>query len=66
MQEEVKPALVVAVRQRTPGNYGPLSALAAVAMKIFGWRLVVADPIPDRCVIVMYPHTAIGIFQWDC
>ena len=61
MVEDLKPTLTDAVGQRVPGSYGPLSALAALAMKLCGWRVQVADPIPDKCVIVMYPHTS----NWD-
>jgi 1-acyl-sn-glycerol-3-phosphate acyltransferase len=46
---------------RTPGAYGVLSRLAALAMRVAGWRIEVADPMPDKCVIVMYPHTS----NWD-
>jgi 1-acyl-sn-glycerol-3-phosphate acyltransferase len=30
-------------------------------MKLAGWQAVVADPLPEQCVIVMYPHTS----NWD-
>ena len=61
MGDESRPTLVIAAGQRTPGGYGLLSKLAAWAMKLFGWHVVVADPMPDKCVIVMYPHTS----NWD-
>jgi 1-acyl-sn-glycerol-3-phosphate acyltransferase len=61
MEEDLKPSLVVATRQRTPGGYGLLSKLAALATKLAGWQVIVADPMPDKCVIVMYPHTS----NWD-
>ena len=61
MVEDLKPTLTDAVGHRVPGSYGPLSALAALAMKLCGWRVEVADPIPDKCVIIMYPHTS----NWD-
>ena len=61
MGDESRPTLVIAAGQRTPGGYGLLSKLAARAMKLFGWHVVVADPMPDKCVIVMYPHTS----NWD-
>ncbi len=44
-----------------PGSYGLLSKLAWWAMRCSGWRIEVADPMPDKCVIVMYPHTS----NWD-
>ena len=61
MAEHSTPALVVAAGQRLPGRYGPLSRLAAFAMRLVGWKVDVADPIPEKCVIVMYPHTS----NWD-
>ena len=61
MQDPVKPTWLDAAQQRTPGAYGPLSKLAAFAMKLVGWRALVADPLPEKCVIVMYPHTS----NWD-
>ena len=57
----MKPRLVIAAGRRTPGGYGLLSKLAQLAMKLAGWHVVVADPMPDKCVIVMYPHTS----NWD-
>ena len=57
----MKSWLAVAAGQRTPGGYGLLSKLAQLAMKLAGWHVVVADPMPDKCVIVMYPHTS----NWD-
>ena len=26
-----------------------------------GWRVVLAQPVPSRCVVVFYPHTS----NWD-
>ena len=46
---------------RVPGAYGPLSRVAAWAAQLAGWRVEVADPMPEKCVIVMYPHTS----NWD-
>ncbi len=46
---------------RRPGRYGLLSWLAAISMRLAGWRVEVADPMPEHCVIVMYPHTS----NWD-
>lgn len=57
----MKPTLVVAAGQRKSGGYGPLSKLAALAMRRVGWQVMVADPLPEQCVIVMYPHTS----NWD-
>ena len=30
-------------------------------MKLVGWRVVLAQPVPLRCVVVFYPHTS----NWD-
>lgn len=35
--------------------------LAAVALHCLGWRVVLAQPVPMRCVVVFYPHTS----NWD-
>ena len=61
MNDASLPKLEIAAGLRVPGNYGPLSRLAALTMRLAGWRVEVADPIPERCVIVMYPHTS----NWD-
>ena len=61
MEERLTPGLNVVTGLRAPGGYGPLSWLAEMAMRLSGWRVEVADPMPDKCVIVMYPHTR----NWD-
>ena len=30
-------------------------------LKLAGWRVVLAKPVPPRCVVVFYPHTS----NWD-
>jgi len=30
-------------------------------MRLVGWRVVLAQPVPLRCVVVFYPHTS----NWD-
>jgi len=60
-QEGAVPRLERAVGHRVPGNYGPLSRLSAGWMRRRGWRMDVAEPMPDKCVIIMYPHTS----NWD-
>lgn len=35
--------------------------LGALVLKLMGWRVVLAQPVPARCVIVIYPHTS----NWD-
>jgi hypothetical protein len=46
---------------RRLGGYGLLSRVAAWGLRLAGWRVEVADPLPEQCVIVMYPHTS----NWD-
>ena len=61
MEENALPHLQAALGLRVPGAYGPVSWLAAWATRLAGWRIEVADPMPEKCVIVMYPHTS----NWD-
>lgn len=61
MEGKALPLLQIAPGLRTPGTYGPLSRLAAWVVRLVGWRIEVADPMPEKCVIVMYPHTS----NWD-
>ena len=49
-----------------PGIERPLARgvaawLGAALLKAFGWKVVLAQPVPDRCVIIFYPHTT----NWD-
>ena len=39
----------------------PGPSLARFLLRLFGWRVVLAEPVPDRAVIVVYPHTS----NWD-
>ena len=57
----VKPTLVVASGLRSPGGYGLWSKVAAFALQSAGWHVEVVDPLPEKCVVVMYPHTS----NWD-
>jgi 1-acyl-sn-glycerol-3-phosphate acyltransferase len=34
---------------------------AAAMLRLAGWRVVLAQPVPSRCVVVFYPHTS----NWD-
>ena len=61
MEEKALPRLQVAPGLRIPGHYGPLSRVAAWIVRLAGWRVEVAEPMPEKCVIVMYPHTS----NWD-
>ncbi len=49
------------VTHRTMGAYGPLSRLCAWGLRALGWRIQVIEPMPEKCVIAMYPHTS----NWD-
>jgi 1-acyl-sn-glycerol-3-phosphate acyltransferase len=46
---------------RKPGAYGPLSRLAAWCLRSRHWRIEVLESLPEKCVIIMYPHTS----NWD-
>jgi 1-acyl-sn-glycerol-3-phosphate acyltransferase len=35
--------------------------LGAALLTAFKWKVVLAQPVPDRCVILFYPHTT----NWD-
>jgi 1-acyl-sn-glycerol-3-phosphate acyltransferase len=35
--------------------------IGAALLKAFGWKVVLAQPVPERCVIIFYPHTT----NWD-
>jgi 1-acyl-sn-glycerol-3-phosphate acyltransferase len=48
--------LLTAARGGTLG-----SRLAFAALRRFGWRVVLATPVPRRAVVVFYPHTS----NWD-
>jgi 1-acyl-sn-glycerol-3-phosphate acyltransferase len=61
MEAKALPYLQTASGLRAPGAYGPLSRFAAWVVRLAGWRIEVADPMPEKCVIVMYPHTS----NWD-
>jgi 1-acyl-sn-glycerol-3-phosphate acyltransferase len=38
-----------------------LARFAARVLRLVGWQVVLAQPVPKRCVIVFYPHTS----NWD-
>ena len=44
-----------------PLGRGLRSRLAFRLLRLFGWRVVLAQPVPRKCVIVFYPHTS----NWD-
>jgi len=37
------------------------AGFAGWVLKLVGWRVVLAQPVPPRCVVVFYPHTS----NWD-
>ena len=44
-----------------PLGRGLPARLAFAILGFFGWRVVLAQPMPRKCVIVFYPHTS----NWD-
>ncbi len=47
--------------RRPLGCYGPLSRLAHALLRLAGWHVDILDPLPERCVVILYPHTS----NWD-
>jgi 1-acyl-sn-glycerol-3-phosphate acyltransferase len=37
------------------------SGLAGLLLHLLGWKLIFAQPLPPKCLIVVYPHTS----NWD-
>ena len=46
---------------RALGVYGLASRLCALILRAIGWRVEFLDPLPEKCVIIVYPHTS----NWD-
>jgi 1-acyl-sn-glycerol-3-phosphate acyltransferase len=46
---------------RSLGAYGVLSRISHAWMRWRGWAIEIVDPLPDKCVIIVYPHTS----NWD-
>jgi 1-acyl-sn-glycerol-3-phosphate acyltransferase len=40
---------------------GFAAALGALLLRVAGWKAVLAQPVPERCVVIFYPHTS----NWD-
>jgi 1-acyl-sn-glycerol-3-phosphate acyltransferase len=40
-----------------PGR-GPLARASFALLRAFRWKLVLAQPVPMKCVVVFYPHTS--------
>ena len=51
-----RPPILTAARSRTLGG-----RLAFAALRLAGWRVALATPVPRRAVIAFYPHTS----NWD-
>jgi 1-acyl-sn-glycerol-3-phosphate acyltransferase len=47
--------------RRPLATYGLLSRLAWAALRVRGWSVEIVDPLPAKCVVIMYPHTS----NWD-
>jgi 1-acyl-sn-glycerol-3-phosphate acyltransferase len=43
------------------GGGGVLSQCALALLRLFGWRVMLARPMPAKSVVVFYPHTS----NWD-
>ncbi len=46
---------------RRPLVRGFVPWLCAALLRVAGWTVVLARPVPDRCVVIFYPHTS----NWD-
>lgn len=44
-----------------PPRPGLLPRAAFALLRLFGWKVVLAQPVPMKCVVVFYPHTS----NWD-
>jgi 1-acyl-sn-glycerol-3-phosphate acyltransferase len=44
-----------------PAGASPRAQLAANVLAFCGWRSVLAKPVPEKAVIIFYPHTS----NWD-
>jgi 1-acyl-sn-glycerol-3-phosphate acyltransferase len=44
-----------------PAGARPRARLAAKVLALCGWRAVVIKPVPEKAVIIFYPHTS----NWD-
>ena len=54
------PLSTAAVLER-PLARGFLPWLGAALLRLAGWKVVLAQPVPARCVAIFYPHTS----NWD-
>jgi 1-acyl-sn-glycerol-3-phosphate acyltransferase len=54
------PLSTAAVLER-PLARGFLPWLGAALLRLAGWKVVLAQPVPMRCVAIFYPHTS----NWD-
>ena len=44
-----------------PLGKGVRARFAFALLRFFGWRVVLAQPVPRKCVVAFYPHTS----NWD-
>ena len=44
-----------------PLGKGRRARIAFALLRLFGWRVVLAQPVPRKCVVVFFPHTS----NWD-
>jgi len=44
-----------------PLGKGLRPRFAFALLRFFGWRVVLSQPVPRKCVVVFYPHTS----NWD-
>jgi len=56
-----RPFPVPTAHFRPASDAGLLARIAWRTLALRGWRIVLAQPVPARCVIVFYPHTS----NWD-
>ena len=56
-----RPPIASAPILERPLGRGFAPWLGATLLRIFGWKVVLARPVPARCVVIFYPHTS----NWD-
>ena len=55
------PPSVPSADERANAAPGVLSWFSSRLLRLLGWTLVLARPVPMKCVVVFYPHTS----NWD-
>ncbi|MBK7591821.1 MAG: 1-acyl-sn-glycerol-3-phosphate acyltransferase [Betaproteobacteria bacterium] len=46
---------------RPPPGSGALASGAWRVLRLVGWQIVLPEPVPLKCVVIVYPHTS----NWD-